>query len=116
MDKTFIIAAVLLVLCASQAVHADIINGGFETGDFYGWNTSQSSGQGMGVGVQDYYTVPYEGRYVALLDSLSLAPSSNQSCSITQGVAAEAGETLSFKFLYDLRTRSDMGVISEVRC
>ncbi|RLI52331.1 MAG: hypothetical protein DRP09_18160 [Candidatus Thorarchaeota archaeon] len=74
---------IFIVLFLVQVSYAAIINGGFETGDFSGWSTTQSIGGNLAV-VQSYILntlsdgsgddiifLPYEGNYMAVIGSES---------------------------------------------
>jgi len=111
---------VLLTVGITSSVHAVIINGGFETGDFTGWSTTGNTS------IQDstFGSGPVEGTYDALLTTgsdpdfgdpsvsasdletfLGLAPGSlnglgngdaTEGSAIKQTFSAQAGDVLSF--------------------
>jgi len=81
---------VLAVLGFAGAASAQVTNGGFETGDFTGWN-AVAAGSGSLFGVDP--SIPHTGQFGAYFGATSGAPDT-----ISQDVATIAGQeyTLSF--------------------
>ena len=62
---------VLLVVFLCPVVHADLINGDFETGDLTGWTLTRPAENWhvTAAAIEDSFTLPYEGNYFAQLSS-----------------------------------------------
>jgi len=104
--KTVMLVALATALVMSTAaVQADMVNGGFETGDFAGWSTQHST-WASGLSVTGY-PAPYEGNYLATLESMPLSPADGYSfCSLSQTFWAEAGDVSSFMVIYHVIAQS----------
>jgi len=94
----------LALLIAAPAVFGDIVNGGFETGDFSGWTIGGTSANGQVLQASDLPgsgLTPPEGKYFALLSTGPGAIGIEETTTLTSipylvGANAEIGFQLDF--------------------
>jgi MYXO-CTERM domain-containing protein len=92
------IALCALVVAASVgAAQAQVVNGGFETGDFTGWTVTPAS-VGSLVGVASFYT-PHSGNFDAYFGATAGVDDM-----ISQAVPTLAGQSYTFSFWVDNHT------------
>ena len=98
MRKLMIISSVLILFLALGGVaSADLVNGGFETGDLTGWNYTSHVSVITGANVDGTYYGPVDGSYF----SVAVGGSVNAYYHISQSVVMAAGDILSGHALFD---------------
>jgi len=103
MKKLMINCILAVLFLVMGRVQADLMNGGFETGDLTGWTFSVPSGASAKVvssHTEDFGSstwAPTEGDHFALLKTDGL----NSWCTLEQSFSGAAGDVVSFDYFFD---------------
>jgi len=102
--RVFSVGIVIVAMLTGTSL-ADMVNGGFETGDFTGWTTfvppdasaTVETSHGEVGGQPPPSWTPTEGIYFALLKT----DGPGNLCTLSQSFGAQAGEVLGFDYFFD---------------